>query len=196
MKKPKICAPRIIASESSILETIDEVIQQSLKMSQRSPKGMKKPKNVTSTLKSGKGMKNSINLLSPVKKDSKRIELKSTVGQTLAKVKTLKKNPKKSHLKKSAVKSSSLSSSKDRVPLVVNPKKQRKVPKKVEEKVTSMVKCEEIPVASLNRCSNWSWQGKPFETKVYLTVSFVFLFNFFIVNFALLGLIPKQYTRK
>lgn len=199
------------ASDNSIMETINNVIQQSLQMTQKKDR---KGKNVEKSEKT----KKEANLLSAVKKIVKKVDLvKELASEKLSKAiaksnshtkskmdartksKTEDKNKckgkgksKVSEMKgkdngkkqdgtvKSKVKDISESIKK---PALI--KKKRKSTKKAPVK-KSASKIEDCVVGTENltltrkiflkpKWSNgWSWEGDPFEAKVYLTVKFYY----------------------
>ncbi|XP_076172762.1 uncharacterized protein LOC143149346 isoform X2 [Ptiloglossa arizonensis] len=196
------------ASDNSIMETINNVIQQSLQMTQKKDR---KNKNVEKPEKSEKAKKEA-NLLSAVKKITKKVDLvKELSSEKLSKITTkssqarskadtrtklrahdknrykakgkskvhetkVKDNGKK-HDSTTKVKAKDVSQITKKPALI---KKKRKSTKKVYVK-KSASKVEECTVGSENlsltrktflkpKWSNgWSWEGDPFETKVYLT---------------------------
>lgn len=194
------------ASDNSIMETINNVIQQSLQMTQKRDR---KSKNVEKSEK-----KKEVNLLSAVKKVVKKVDLvKELTSEKLSKVIT-KSNQSKSRTetrtksrtheknkykgkgkskvyeaktKDNGKKPDSTTKSKTydiqescKKPALI--KKKRKNTKKLSVKKSNS-KIEDCLVGSesllLTRktflkpkwSNGWSWEGDPFEAKVYLTVN-------------------------
>lgn len=195
------------ATDNSIMETINNVIQQSLQMTQKRDR---KSKNIE---KSEKGKKE-VNLLSVVKKSTKKIDLvKELTSEKVSKVINKNKHSKsksenqrtksrtheknrckgkgksKTHetkTKDNGKKHESTAKSKTydihestKKPALI--KKKRKSTKKLPVKKSSS-KVDDCLVGSesliLTRktflkpkwSNGWSWEGDPFEAKVYLTV--------------------------